>query len=242
MPDNASNRAAGLTPGRITQAFLLANNPGRSIQQIDNALIPRLGRPMFEVGDKDRYNGIVSLEYRPSDDVHVFLDSMYGKAENDFERVDMMWGVRAGSQGGRIIPTQLQVDRENCTNGCVVTSGVFPNSQFMLEYRPYVEETKFWGTNPGLNWQINDTLNLDVQGNITRSDFRRESPTVLVISGSATVNYTNDGGIPQITSTTSPNNPANFHWLVTDRGGTDVGRVNAPVEERETRRRAAVLR
>ena len=57
---------------------------------------------------------------------------------------------------------------------------------------------------------------------------------MLVISGAATVNYTNDGGIPQITSTTSPNNPANFHWLVTDRGGTDVGRVNAPVEERET--------
>jgi TonB-dependent receptor len=235
VPDNASTRAAGLTPGApIDQAFLLANNPGRTIQQIDNALIPRLGRPMFEVGDKDRYNGIISLEYRPSDDLHVFLDSMYGKAENDFERVDMMWGVRAGSQGGRIIPTQLQVDRENCTNGCVVTSGVFPNSQFLLEYRPYTEDTKFWGTNPGLNWQINDKLNLDVEGNITRSDFRRESPTVLVISGAATVNYTNNGGIPSITSATSPNDPANFHWLVTDRGGTDVGRVNVPVEERET--------
>ena len=83
---------------------------------------------------------------------------MYGKQENDFDRVDMMWGVRAGSQGGRIIPTQLQVDRENCANGCVVTSGVFPNSQFMLEFRPYVEDTEFWGTNPGLNWQITDTL------------------------------------------------------------------------------------
>jgi TonB-dependent receptor len=234
VPDNASTRAAGLTPGApIDQAFLLANNPGRTIQQIDNAIMPRLGRPMFEVGDKDRYNGIVSLEFRPSDDLHVYLDSMYGKAENDFERVDMMWGVRAGSQGGRIIPTQLQVDRENCANGCVVTSGVFPNSQFMLEYRPYVEETDFWGTNPGLNWQITDKLNLDVQGNYTRSEFRRESPTVLVISGAATVNYTN-GRIPQITSTTSPNDPANFHWLVTDRGGTDVGRVNVPVENRES--------
>jgi TonB-dependent receptor len=235
VPDNASTRAAGLTPNApIDQAFLLANNPGLTIQQIDNALIPRLGRPMFEVGDKDRYNGVVSLEFRPSDDLHVYLDSMYGKAENDFDRVDMMWGVRAGSQGGRIIPTQLQVDRENCANGCVVTSGVFPNSQFLLEYRPYVEDTDFWGTNPGLNWQITDTLNLDVQGNFTRSEFRRESPTVLVISGAATVNYTNDGNMPQITSATSPNDPANFHWLVTDRGGVDVGRVNVPVEKRET--------
>lgn len=235
VPGNASTAAAGMTADApIDQAFLLANNPGRSIQQIDNALIPRLGRPMFEVGDKDRYNGVVSLEFRPSDDLHVYVDSMYGKAENDFDRVDMMWGVRAGSQGGRIIPTQLQVDRENCANGCVVTSGVFPNSQYMLEYRPYVEDTEFWGTNPGLNWQITDTLNLDVQGNFTRSEFRRESPTVLVISGAATIDYTNDGGIPQMTSAASPNDPANFHWLVTDRGGTDVGRVNVPVENRET--------
>lgn len=235
VPDNASTRAAGLTPGaQITQAFLLAQNPGLTIQQIDNALIPRLGRPMFEVGDKDRYNAIVSLELRPSDELHFFLDSMYGKAENDFDRVDMMWGVRAGSQGGRSIPTQLQVDRENCANGCVVTSGVFPNSQWMLEYRPYVEETDFWGTNPGLNWQISDTLNLDVQGNFTKSEFRRESPTVLVISGAATVNYTNDGRVPRITSSVSPNDPANFHWTVSDRGGIDVGRVNVPVEERES--------
>ena len=48
------------------------------------------------------------------------------------------------------------------------------------------------------------------------------------------MNYTNDGGIPQITSTVDINNPANFHWLVTDRGGTDVGRVNVQDEERET--------
>lgn len=234
-PDNASTRAAGIANAEITQAFLLANNPGRTIQQIDNAVMPRLGRPMFEVGDKDRYNGVVSLEFRPSDDLHFFIDSMYGKAESDFDRVDMMWGVRAGSQGGRSIPTNLQVDRENCTNGCVVTSGVFPNSQFLLEYRPYVEETEFWGTNPGMNWQINDKLSLDVQGNFTQSDFRRESPTVLVISGAATVNYTNNGGIPQISSSdVDTNNPANFHWLVTSRGGTDVGRVNVPVEERET--------
>jgi TonB-dependent receptor len=235
VPDNASTLGAGLTPGApIDQAFLLANNPGRTIEQIDNALIPRLGRPMFEVGDKDRYNGVISLEFRPSDDLHLFLDSMYGKAESEFDRVDMMWGVRAGSQGGRIIPTNLQVDRENCANGCVVTSGVFPNSQYLLEYRPYVEDTEFWGSNPGLNWQITDTLNLDVQGNFTRSEFRRESPTVLVISGAATINYSNDGGIPQMTSAASPNDPANFHWLVTDRGGTDVGRVNVPVENRET--------
>jgi TonB-dependent receptor len=235
VPNNASTIGAGLTPGAtIDNAFLLANNPGRSIQQIDNALIPRLGRPMFEVGDKERYNGVLSLEFRPNEDLHFYLDSMYGEGENDFDRVDIMWAVRAGSQGGRIIPTQLEVDREDCSRGCVVTSGVFPNSQFFLEYRPYVEETEFFGTNPGMNWQITDKLNLDVQGNFTNSEYTRESPTVALITGAATVNYTNDGQIPQFSSSIDVNDPANFHWLVTDRGGTDVGRVNVPVEKRET--------
>ncbi len=239
VPDNASTRGAGLNPGDvIDNAWLLANNPGRTIQQIDNAVIPRLGRPMFEVGDKQRYNAVLSLELRPSEDLHFYIDSMYGESENDFERVDIMWGVRAGSQGGFVIPTNLEVDRENCTTGCVVTNGVFPNSLWMLEYRPYLEETEFWGTNPGMNWQISDTLNLDVQGNFTKSDFLRDSPTVLVISDVTTVTYSNDGSVPQMSSSVDINNPANFRWLTPGRGrvpaSDDVGRVNVPIEERET--------
>lgn len=239
VPDNASTRGAGLTPGDvIDRDWLLANNPGRTIEQIDNAVIPRLGRPMFEVGDKDRYNAVLSLELRPNDDLHFYLDSMYGKQENEFDRVDIMWGVRAGSQGGFIIPTNLEVDRDDCSDGCVVTSGVFPNSLWLLEYRPYFEDTEFWGTNPGLNWQITDKLNLDVQANYTKSEFTRESPTVLVISDVTTITYRNDGGIPQMSSSVDINNPANFRWLTEGRGrvpaSDDVGRVNVPIEKRET--------
>jgi TonB-dependent receptor len=182
-PGNASTNGAGMTPGAaIDTAFLLAQNPGRTIQQIDNALIPRLGRPMFDIGDKSRYSGAVSFEFRPSDDLHFFLDSMYGKKENDLERADVMWAVRRTSQGGLVIPTQMEIDREDCTNSCVVTSGTFVNSQIMLEYRPYFEELEFWGTNPGMEWQINDRFKFELQGNYTQSDFHREDPTVLVIS------------------------------------------------------------
>jgi len=244
VPDNASTRGAGLTPGDvIDNAWLLANNPGRTIQQIDNAVIPRLGRPMFEVGDKDRYNAVLSLEFRPNDNLHFYVDSMYGKQESEFDRVDIMWGVRAGSQGGFIIPTNLEVDREDCSEGCVVTSGVFPNSLWMLEYRPYFEDTEFWGTNPGLNWQINDKLNLDLQANYTKSEFERESPTVLVISDVTTITYRNDGRIPQMSSSVDINDPANFRWLTPGRGrvppSDDVGRVNVPVEEREAETKGA---
>ncbi|MFL6576920.1 MAG: TonB-dependent receptor, partial [Povalibacter sp.] len=236
VPSNPSTLAAGLTPGTpIDQAFLLANNPGLNIQQLDNALIPRLGRPMFDEGTKDRLSGVVSLEFRPTEDMHLFLDSMYGKRTTDLERDDMMWGVRRTSQGGLVIPLNMTVDRTDCSAGCVATSGTFPNSQFLLEFRPYEDDVEFWGTNPGLSWQISDKIALDVQGNYTKSDFDRENPTVLAVSQPSTVTYTNNGGVPSIVSSVDLNNPANFSWLATNRGGgSEVGRVDMVGEHRET--------
>ncbi|MDQ8757149.1 TonB-dependent receptor [Sphingosinicella sp. LHD-64] len=223
VPVNAGN---GLTPGAtIDEAFLLANNPGLNITQIDNALIPRLGRPSDEFGRRDRISAILALEWRPSDDLHFYIDGMYGRRENDLERIDMNWVGR----NGVMIPLDMQVDREDCSNGCVVTEGTFANAQFFLEYRPFLEETEFWGVNPGLEFRINDRLRGDIQGNWTESTFRRESPTVLVntAAGSGvTVEYSNDGSIPDIQSNVDLNDPANFIWT--------GGRVNIQSEERKT--------
>jgi TonB-dependent receptor len=236
VPDNPSTVGAGLTPGTtIDQAFLLQQNPGRTIQQIDNAIFPRLGRPMADVGTKDRYSAVLAFEYRPTENLHLHLDNMYGERKNDLERVDMMWAVRRTSQGGLVIPQNMQVDRENCTAGCVVTSATFLNSMFLLEYRPYHEDLDFWGSNPGLTWTITDKARLEVEGNYTRSTFYREDPTVLAITGPSTVQYTNDGGIPRIQSAVDYNNPASFQWMVTNRGGgAEVGRVDMVDEERKT--------
>jgi len=236
VPNNPSTVGAGLTPGAtIDQAFLLAQNPGLTAAQIDNALIPRLGRPMFDEGSKDRYSGIVSMEYRPSEELHFFLDSMYGKKENALDRADLMWAVRRTSQGGLVIPQNMQVDNPTCTTGCVVTSATFSNSLMMLEYRPYFEDLEFWSTNPGMEWRIADKWKLDLQGNYTSSDFHREDPTVLVISQPTTVTYTNDGGIPSIASSLDINDPANFGWMTTNRGGgNEVGRTDMVDEKRKT--------
>jgi len=224
VPVNAGN---GLNPGdTIDKAWLLAHNPGATIQQIDNGLIPRLGRPSTEFGTKDRYNGIVSLEWRPTDDLHFFLDSMYGKKKNDMQRLDLALVGRNGA----IVPINMKFDSANCANGCVVTSATFANAQYFLEYRPFIEDTDFWGTNPGMSWQLADKWNLDVQGNYTKSTFHRESPTVLVItpaSSGVTVNYVNDGVIPTTMDTNVDlNNPASFGWA--------GGRVNMQDEKRTT--------
>ena len=74
----------------------------------------------------------------------------------------------------------------------MATSGTFANAQFFLEYRPFIEDTQFWGASPGFEWQLSDTLRMDLSLNKTRSWFHRESPTVLVNTpaGSAPMNGT----------------------------------------------------
>ena len=222
MPSNAGN---GLTPGAtIDEAFLLAHNPGLTIQQIDNAIIPRLGRPSDEFGTRDRINAVLSAEWRPSDDLHFYVDGMYGWKKNDLQRIDMNWVGRNGA----MIPLNMTVDKSDCSQGCTVTSATFANAQYFLEYRPYIERTTYYGVNPGAEWQIADKLKFNIQGNYTRSTFHRESPSVVPITAlnsGLTVDYANDGGIPSITSNVDLNNPANFGWS----GG---GRVNIQDERR----------
>jgi TonB-dependent receptor len=217
----------GLTAGTaIDNAFLLSHNPGLTTQQLDNALIPRLGRSADEYGSRDRGNAIVSLEYRPTDDLHLYVDSMYGHKKNNEQRIDMDWVGRSGAA----IPLNMTVDRSDCSSGCVATAGTFANSQFFLEYRPYTETVNFYGVNPGLTWQIADAFKMDVQANKTSSTFHRESPSVLVstpMGAGLTVDYANTGAIPSIQSNVDLNNPANFGWY----GGS---RVNVQDEKRDT--------
>jgi TonB-dependent receptor len=224
VPQGAGN---GLVPGTtIDNAFLLAHNPGLTIQQIDNALIPRLGRPSDEFGSHDRDNAVFSLEYRPTDALHVYVDSMWGHKKNNEQRIDMDWVGRNGAA----IPLNMTVDRSDCSQGCVATGGTFANSQYFLEYRPYTETTEFYGINPGFTWQIADAFKMDLQANKTQSTFHREVPSVLVttpLGGGLTTTYVNNGGVPSIQSNVDLNNPANFGW-------NSGSRVNIQDEKRDT--------
>lgn len=226
----------GLVAGQtIDQAFLLAHNPGASIQQIDNGLLPRLGRPSAEYGRRDRFNAVASLEWKPTDDLNFYVDGMYGYKKNDLLREDMAWIVRNGAA----IPLNTKYDKTDCSAGCTVTQGTYANSQFFLEFRPYLEKTELWGINPGGEWRITDKLKVEAQANYTKSTFHRESPTfgpVTALGAGTTVDYTyNPTGIPTIKSSIDLNNPANFVWT--------GGRLNMQDEKRwyETKGARAVV-
>ena len=223
VPAGAVTATNGLTAGQtVDQAFLLAQNPNASITQIDNALLPRLGRIMNETGTKDRISGVLNGEYRPSDDLKFYLDTIFARKQNKLEREDMDWALR-NSAG---LPTNLTADG-NCATGCVADTVTMANTGFFLEYRPYVETTKLWSVNPGMEWKLGDKLKLDAQGNVSRSTFVRDAPTVLVATSNTTVQFNNNNGdVPTITSGIDLDNPANFSW--------SGGRLNIQDELRDT--------
>ena len=108
----------GLAEGTaLDAAALRALNPGLTMQQIDDAFIPRLARPAYLEGTRDRIAGLVSLEYRPTDTMNFYFDTMYSVANREFNRVDMNLVVR---NAAFMVPRNLQVDANN-----VVTSGEF---------------------------------------------------------------------------------------------------------------------
>ncbi|MDR7048945.1 TonB-dependent receptor [Duganella sp. 3397] len=229
VPANAGN---GLVPGTvIDQAFLLQHNPGLTIQQIDNAILPRLGRTMDYFGTKDKLSAIFSSEYRPTDDLHFYVDTMYSKRDDKAQRVAYNWAVRNNG----VIPLNMTVDRSDCSAGCTVTGGTFANSLNFIEYGPRHDKVDLLGINPGMEWTITPKLKLDAQVNYTRSRFSHEAPTVMPItpanSGNTTTYDNNGGGIPNITSSLDLNNPANYAWA--------GGRVNIANELRETRTKGA---
>jgi TonB-dependent receptor len=190
----------------VTNAALLALNPGLNINQIASAIIPRTGRPMFEQGTRNRYNGILSFEFRPTDEMHFYLDGIFGVIENNLNREDLMLNGRSGNA----IPMNMQVDKNN-----VVTSADFANANMSLEARPYKEKSDYISVNPGMDWQVTDLLNVRAQLNYSRAHFFRDSPTFLLSNPLGVVHYDNTGLVPAFSSGLGGNgfqDPNNYGW------------------------------
>jgi len=206
VPNTASAVAAGLTPGAaIDEAWLLAHNPGLTIGQIDSSLVPRIGRPSDQWGHRDRANAVASVEYMPTDTVHLYFDFIGGRLVNDEIRTDMMFRV----SGQPVIPTNLAVDENN-----VVTSGTYSNAQFAMEYRPYVEKEDFLSFNPGVEWDVTDLFKVTLQANATRSHFFRDYPSLVVYTARTNVQYSNPAGAnyPTFASDIDVGDPSNWNW------------------------------
>lgn len=208
-----------LVPGKqIDRAMLLALNPGASIQQIDNALMARLGRHLLYEGERKRYGEVVSMQWQPNDQWDIYLDTVFAQKNNDMTYRAMNVGTRANTP----IPIGLEFDRSDCTIGCVVTKGIFANTFWSLEFRPMVEKTKFRSINPGFEFRPSDNWTIDGHFNATNSTFFRDMPTVLLATKSpnSVINYDNSvpGQSPTYKGNLDINDPANFGWYQAGQG------------------------
>jgi TonB-dependent receptor len=200
----------GVTPGQPIDYGAL--DPGVTGAQLSNALMPRLGREVYDEGHRNRLSFLVSSEFRPTDSLKFTFDFLYGIAEREYNRLDMDWAVRntggSGPNSTGMVPEGVTVD-----NNGVVTSGKFYNSQFFLEARPYQEDLSFINFNPSMSWRVNDWIKVDGQFNYNQSVFTRETASYLFNSPFMTVDYsdTDASGIPQIKPEGNLNDP-NSGW------------------------------
>ncbi|USX19478.1 TonB-dependent receptor [Oxalobacteraceae bacterium OTU3REALA1] len=202
-----------LVPGKqIDRAMLLALNPGATIQQIDNALMARLGRHLVYEGERKRIGEVLSMQWQPNDKWDVYLDLVAAQKRNKMTYQAMNAGTRANT----VIPIGMEFDRSDCTVGCVLNKAIFANTFWSLEYRPMEEKTKFHSVNPGFEFRPTDKLTIDAHFNATNSTFYRDMPTVLfaTTSPNSVINYDNTrpGMPPSYTPNLDINDPSNFGW------------------------------
>lgn len=212
------------TGTKVTAAMLQALNPGLTMTQISNMLLPRLPRSMYERGSSDRYNAVASLEFRPSERLHGFLDFTFGRQFRRIDRSDISLGVRSGNGSQPLIPAKVTLD----SHGIVQTATLY-NAQFDLEARDYKERFDFFSLNPGLSWQASDLFNVAVQFNASRSHFFRETPDVFLVTcpssgnpsglpgcaapaGGVVAFFDSTKNIPEITTNIDLDNSENFQW------------------------------
>lgn len=207
---------------RIDRDFLLDVNPGLSIDQIGQGLIPRLGRPHYSEGTRDRVAGMLSMEWLPNDHGNYYLDLLYAQAERDYNRLSMALVGRNSA----VIPANMQVDSNN-----IVTEADFYNAEFLLESRPYIESLSFYSINPGAKFFVGDYWTIDAQANATRSDWVRESPYLTLttnLNAGVAARFDNTiGDYPRVMANidlNDPNQPAGWRFQ----------EAYIQIEERET--------
>jgi TonB-dependent receptor len=227
-----NNVGHGLTPGQAIDPTVTS---GLTQAQLSRALIPRLGRNSYTDGTRSRVSALLSLEYRPNDQLHFAIDGIYAESKRDYQRLNMNWYVRNSGPGtsptstGGMVPIDLKVDANN-----VVTSGTFANSSFFLENDIFKQTTKFYNVNPTVRWEPTDNFVVDAQVNYGHSTFFREQPQfdfqTPAQSGLDVYYSTGSDGQPIITSNRDLGDP-NLGW--------NWYRVNVQNVKRETTTKGA---
>jgi len=227
----------GLTPGPLTEAQLLALNPGMTEDTMKGALMPRLGRNSITDGTAKNNVGLISMEYRPSETLRFNLDILGGGGERNVQRSNMMLAFRSTGPGddynGGMIPLNMKVDAND-----VVTSATFANATYFLESDAYRDKNTYASVNLSFDWKFADGWKLDGELAIMHSNYQRgwmylkyRTP----FQSNVTATYVNDSGnkdLPTLGSNVDLNDP-NIGWR------TFTGQTNMQLDKRYATNKSA---
>jgi TonB-dependent receptor len=208
--------------------------------KLANALFPRLLRNMYQRNNRWKYNGVMSLEVRPTDNLHFYADFVVGKFWENIDRTEQTQPTRSGGWTQGIIPADVVTD----ANG-LVTSYTAYNAQWAIDTRHYANTADFFAINPGMTWQVTDLLYVELSANASRSHWMQTNAEMDVVScpsmqtnpgctpvdtngnavtgGVITYNKSN-GRYFTWTSNIDVNNPRNYQWNLSSLGaGGGVG-------------------
>lgn len=144
---------------------------------LSNALFPRLLRNMYQRNNRWKYNGVMSLEVRPTDALHFYADIVAGKFWENIDRTELTQPTRSGSWTQGIIPADVVMDSNN-----LVTFYRAYNAQWAIDTRHYSNTADFFAINPGMSWQATDMLFIELSANASRSHWLQSNAEIAAVS------------------------------------------------------------
>lgn len=202
-----SGAGSGLRHNDVATADFVAANPGYSVgdildvaaitgltaAQTENVNFPYIHRLATTNGERSTTSALVSLEYKPNDDLSFALDVINSDSENDYVRDEFMEFYRRNYG----TPPHVMAD-VTLGNNNTIKSGTFYGSTPWIGSRDYIEELSFTSIMPSMQWQISDTFRMDGSFSKTDSDFSRDDLYALVFAAPGTMTYDNNGIVSQV--------------------------------------------
>lgn len=219
---------AAAHPGvNVGDTLDLAAVSGQTLAALDTAMMPYLGRGVLVEGTRQSTTGLISLEYRPSEQLNFALDLMSSKSKNDFNRADIMLFTRLSrvSAGNAMIPENMELDEHGN-----VRKVTLYNSSFFTEQRPYIEDLDFFSAMPSMHWQVTDNFATDVSASYSKSEFDRDNPTWLYQTPKGVTTYTLANDTPSFDVAFDVNGTTGWTWLNNNSSGFRTARDHRETE------------
>jgi TonB-dependent receptor len=153
------------------------NQSGLSDDELRNARVPRMSRPDFNVGERDRTGLYAAFQWKPQDNLNLNLDIMNAKLDSQFARYVNNMVVRGTREGradtsGWIVPRNFVLGG---SDGQTVVSGTLDGVRFWSENREYETEVDFNQVAFSGDWVAHEFVKLDWKIAKSASDYKNEN-------------------------------------------------------------------